>query len=528
MKRYLLIFLSFILCYPVAADNHISMGVGHQNSLFDFQYSFRADSATQLSANVLHNGQWGISTWSDTRALVGINHCYLPQHVFYATAEAHHQYYTRYGCYFDEATESYTVHSIKEMTHWDDTQHQWEAEAHMGFRSAERTQNATDQHVTYMAELDYYALHLPEVVTEHQTRAHGRVHYDWAQRHAVGVNITWQSDFYVFEREYLPRDMWNYRHNFRSEPYYEFRGDRVQLHAGVHLDANFGRNNSPTLHTSQQTDKGVFCPSPNITLCAQLVPQLLDLHAEVTGRAGWGSLQNYMRGNRYYEIVPGVKSHHVPTYVPVNASLGFTIKPVQDLKIDVTGGYQYIIGDGIFEGYSYAHDYGSVYPWLVRPGYFNNYCIDIDQWRIQAEVEYKYRDKLELRAKGSYYFWHQYTFEDADPHDNVSGAFSSTYTPGMIYDRPSWEASFSLRWNVLPRWTLYTNNVFRGKWTAWIQSVDKTIRATVDLNVGTEVRAADRVVVFAELRNLLNRKHYIFYGYQSQQLNCLAGVRVKL
>lgn len=513
------------LLFPLwaVADNHLSLGIGHQNSLLDFQYIVHTDSLTSLQTNLLHNGRWGISTFSDSRASIGVNHIYKPLHEFYATAEARHTYYTRYGCYFDEAVEDYTVSSVKEMVHWDDIQHQWEAEAHLGFRSAA---SGKPSPLTYMAEVDYYALHLPQVVTEHQTRAHARLRYDWGDKHALGCNLTWQSDFYVFEREYMPRDWWNYRHNFRSEPYYEYHGSRVTLHMGVHLDANFGRNNSPTLHTSQQTDLGVFCPSPNITMRAKLLPEWLDLHAEVTGRAGWGSLQNYMRGNPYYEIVPGVKSHHVPTYVPVNASLGFTLTPAKGLSVDLTGGYQYIIGDGIFEGYSYAYDYGSVYPWIVRPGYFNNYCIDIDQWRIQARLEYKYADKLELRAEGSYYFWHQYTFEDADPFDNVSGSFSSTYTPGTIYDRPNWEAACSIRWNVIPRWTLYSNNVFKGKWIAWIQSEDKTIRATIDLNLGTEIQAAKQVKVFAELRNLLNRKHYVFYGYQTQQINCICGVKI--
>lgn len=494
------------------------------NSYVDFCHQvFAPDSLTNASFSVNHNGQWGLKALSETKADIQVERSFLSNHLFYTTAEAKHTYFSRYGCYFVDSTQSYSVSSIKDFKHPDDTQHQWEAELHIGFQSAPKSVSP----VSYQVQADYYALYLPPVVTEHQMRYHAKLRWS-KEQHVVGCDLTWQSDFYDFVREYLPRDKWNSRHNFRSEPYYEYTTDRVQLHIGAHLDANFGRNNSPTLHTSQQTDLGVFCPSPNIQVQGVLVPSLLDLHFSLTGRSGWGSLQNYMKGNRYYEIVPGVKSHHVPTYVPVNASLGFTLTPAQGLSIDITGGYQYIIGDGIFEGYSYAYDYGSVYPWIVRPGYFNNYCIDIDQWRIQAGVEYKYKDKLELRAEGNYYFWHQYTFEDADPYDNVSGAFSSTYTPGMIYDRPNWEASFSLRWNVLPRWTLYTNDVFRGKWIAWIQSEDKIIRATIDLNVGTEVRAADKVFVFAELRNLLNRKHYIFYGYQSQQLNCLAGVRVKL
>lgn len=519
----------FLLCVLSAinlglAENHVSIGVGHMNSYVDFYHRiFALDSLTNASFSVNHNGQWGLKTLSETKADIQVEHSFLSNHLFYSTAEVKHTYFSRYGCYFVDSTQTYSVHSIKEFKHPDDTQHQWEAELHLGCASNPLRSSP----ITYQVQADYYALYLPPVVTEHQMRYRANVRWE-KEQHAIGCNMMWQSDFYVFVREYMPRDWWNYRHNFRSEPYYEYTTDRVRLHIGAHLDANFGRNNSPTLHTSQKTDLGVFCPSPNIQLHAVLVPSILDMDVIATGRAGWGSLQNYMKGNRYYEIVPGVKSHHVPTYVPINASVGLTVHPVIGLDISVLGGYLYSIGDGIFEGYSYAYDYGDVYPWLVRPGYFNNYCIDIDQWRICAELKYVYQNRLELKASGNYYFWHMYSFEDADPVDNVSGAFSSTYTPGMIYDRPDWEASFSLRGRITPRWSIYSSNTFRGKFVAWIQSQDKVVPATIDLNIGTDIQTSDKITVFAELRNLLNRKNYIFYGYQTQGINCLMGIKCAL
>lgn len=524
MKNVGCLICLLLIMMNASADNHVDIGVGHQNSYVDFFYNLKdADSLTQTSFSFNHNGQWGLKALSETKADIRVEHIFLPQHLFYINGEAKHTYFSRYGCYFVDSTQSYSVSSIKDFKHPDDTQHQWEAELHLGFCS----DPSSSTPITYQAQADYYALYLPPVVTEHQMRYHAKVRWE-KEQHAVGCNVMWQSDFYVFVREYMPRDWWNYRHNFRSEPYYEYTTNRVRLHIGANMDANFGRNNSPTLHTSQKTDLGVFCPSPNIRLHAKLIPSWLDMDVIATGRAGWGSLQNYMKGNRYYEIVPGVKSHHVPTYIPINASLGFTVHPVEGLDIALTGGYLYSIGDGIFEGYSYPYDYGDVYPWLVRPGYFNNYCIDIDQWRISTELKYVYKDRLELKASGNYYFWHMYSFEDADPMNNVSGAFSSTYTPGMIYDRPDWEANFSLRGYITPRWSIYTTDTFRGKMVAWIQSQDKIIPATIELNLGTLIDVSKNITIFAELRNLLNRKNYIFYGYQTQGINCLMGIKCKL
>lgn len=525
MKNVRTCIISLLLCVTsLSANNHLGIGIGHENSYVDFLYNLPSpDSLTQTSFSVHHTGQWGLKALSETKANIQIEHAFLSHHLFYTTAEAKHTYFSRYGCYFVDSTQSYSVSSIKEFKHPDDTQHQWEAEAHFGFQSNPQSMSA----LTYQAQADYYALYLPPVVTEHQMRYHAKIRWE-KEQHVIGCDMTWQSDFYDFVREYMPRDWWNSRHNFRSEPYYEYTTPRLRLHVGAHLDANFGRNNSPTLHTSQKTDLGVFCPSPNIQLHAVLVPDILDVDFTATGRSGWGSLQNYMKGNRYYEIVPGVKSHHVPTYIPINAYLGLMIHPINDLDISIIGGYMYSIGDGIFEGYSYAYNYGDVYPWLVRPGYFNNYCIDIDQWRVFAELKYKYQDRVELKATGSYYFWNMYSFEDADPINQISGAFSSTYTPGVIYDRPDWEATFSLRGHITQRWSLYTSNTFRGKMVAWIQSQDKSIPATIDLNLGTSVRVSKSIDVFAELRNLLNRKNYIFYGYQTQGINCLLGIKCQL
>lgn len=38
----------------------------------------------------------------------------------------------------------------------------------------------------------------------------------------------------------IPAADYNSRHAIRIEPYYEYRGQRINLHAGVNLDVNIG------------------------------------------------------------------------------------------------------------------------------------------------------------------------------------------------------------------------------------------------------------------------------------------------
>ena len=138
--------------------------------------------------------------------------------------------------------------------------------------------------------------------------------------------------------EAIPDSLYTHCHDIRIEPYYAYEGKRVRLHVGVNLDVNIGAG-----HNSLSGTEGVsFAPSPHINLEAQIAKQWLTIYADVLGGHGSGSLQEFMEENRYMLIHHGIIDHHFASYTPVDAELGFHIRPYRDLLIEIHGGYAYI------------------------------------------------------------------------------------------------------------------------------------------------------------------------------------------
>ena len=355
----------------------------------------------------------------------------------------------------------------------------WNAKAKLGIQSTGKTP------VQYLLQTGYNAFIVEQFAVEHQVQSHLNLH--WSNNtHSAGVKAYVQNNFYSSFDTTLT---YSPRHAFRIEPFYEYKDKHIRLHAGVNLNMNIGTGTQ--LSTVENLS---FAPSPNVKFEWNMMDNIFHIYAHATGRYALGSLEEYLGYNRYLNIAQGLAWHEPRAYTPVDAQLGFKLRPARTLLIDLYGGYAYQLNaynmKAILDATETVTDYQL---WLQ----------DIQQWKVGANLHYHYRDIIEVNMGGNYYF----------------------YTT-TVFDRPNWDAYARIEAHIDSKWSVYSENYFAGEREAYIAPYSSTtLRPVVSLNIGGQYAINRWLAVYAQVNDYLNRKHDIFYGYKSQGIHFLLGVK---
>jgi hypothetical protein len=287
-------------------------------------------------------------------------------------------------------------------------------------------------------------------------------------------------------------------HNIRLQPFYELEEAKFRLHAGINLDMNIG-----TKQMLSASNNISFAPSPNIQFEWSAIPDKLHLHTEINGYFSTGTIDESMHLNRYFDIADIAAKRDARTYVPVAASLGLIVRPLRTLLVDLYGGYSLYIND-----YTMLADLNNntiKYSYLLH-----NY----QRGHFGAELNYHFRDIIKFKAKGHYYFW-----------KNLSENMP-------VYDRPNWDAYARVEAHIDSKWSVYSENYFAGSRMAFVQKYPDgatvaELRPIISLNIGGQYAINRWVLVYLQLNDYLNRKNDIFYGYKTQGIHFLLGVKYK-
>ena len=387
------------------------------------------------------------------------------------------------------------------------------------------------QDIQYKVQTGYMLFSKPGAVSEHQIRTHGSV--DWSsEAHHVGANIYVQNNFRQLRNalaEAIPDSLYHNIHNFRIEPYYVYEGKRVRVHVGVNLDLNLGRGQNELSGVENLS----FAPSPHINLEAQIAKQWLTIYADIEGSHGFGTLQDYMEENRYRLIHQGIIEPHAASYTPVDAELGFHIRPYRDLLFEIHGGYAYMIHQDVWvaNADSASIAIGGVNKKMVGAGDFTYFHTNYQRGKVGGQINYHLRDILRINVNGDYYFWSGDT---------------------TVYDRPNWELAVRIDGRIDKHWSVYSDNKFVGGRKALVYNgatdtyTEHMLRPILDCNLGVEYNMwvgskgerlkvkgeKDQILrpepkpnltLFLQLNNWLHHKNELFYGYRSQGINFLLG-----
>ena len=515
---------------------YVRGAVGHPNTLFGFGYHLDDGKNSILDVHAGHHAEWGTAILSKSKLGLNFKHTFSTCDLYFGV-EGGNIYYNKYGHWYDYTTfyttnrdfggwEKNEVAYAKKVPTIDrDLTSLWTAEAFVGVRSNPK------QDIQYKVQTGYMLFSKPGAVSEHQIRTHGSV--DWSsEAHHVGANIYVQNNFRQLRNalaEAIPDSLYHNIHNFRIEPYYVYEGKRVRVHVGVNLDLNLGRGQNELSGVENLS----FAPSPHINLEAQIAKQWLTIYADIEGSHGFGTLQDYMEENRYRLIHQGIIEPHAASYTPVDAELGFHIRPYRDLLFEIHGGYAYMIHQDVWvaNADSASIVIGGVNKKMVGAGDFTYFHTNYQRGKVGGQINYHLRDILRINVNGDYYFWSGDT---------------------TVYDRPNWELAVRIDGRIDKHWSVYSDNKFVGGRKALVYNgatdtyTEHMLRPILDCNLGVEYNMwvgskgerlkvkgeKDQILrpepkpnltLFLQLNNWLHHKNELFYGYRSQGINFLLG-----
>ena len=502
-------------------NGYIRGALGHPNTLLDFGYHLDDTKNSILDVYAHHRAEWGLAALSKTKVGLNFTHTYSKCDLYFGLSGGN-IFYHKYGHFYDYSQtfgmwakndEAYP----KPYTIGDkDKTSLWTAEVYLGVKA-----NAK-QDVQYQVQTGYMLFAKAGAVSEHQLRTKGS--FDWhSAEHHVGAQLYVQNNFLQLNDALgIPNSLYQKsRHNFRIEPYYAYEGTRLRVHVGVNFDLNIGKGHQ----ILSKTENVSFAPSPHINLEAQIAKQWLTIYADIEGSLGFGSLQSYMEENRYSMIHAGIIRPCAP-YTPVDAELGFHIRPHRDVLIEIHGGYAYMMYEDFWK--EWVND-TTVFEPLNKPlmagDFIHDHADNYQRGKIGGQLNYHYQDLVRVNLHGDYYIWKGDT---------------------TVYDRPNWELGLRIDGRINKNWSLYSDNHFAGKRLALATDGEHWLAPTIDLNLGLQYdmwvgkvqnestkgktnnnalrpEPQPNLTLFFQLNNWLHRKNEIYYGYRSQGINFLLG-----
>ena len=438
----------------------LEAAAGHRNSHLLFAYQVRHKKQMSLNLFANHDAYWGKDAQSQSQLGMQVTRHFASTDLYFGVEGENQAYTYRHDhAYFPWRT-------------------LWNAKAKIGVQSTDK------KALQYLVQTGYNAFIAEHFAVEHQVQSH--LNIQWSNpTHRAGVQAYVQNNFYTtFDHSFSTSP----RHAFRIEPFYEYKDNHIHLHAGIHLNMNIGTGN-----LLSSVESLSFAPSPNVKFEWNMMDNIFHIYALATGHYALGSLEEYLGYNHYLNIAQGLAWSEPRAYTPVDAQLGFKLRPMRTLLIDIYSGYAYMKNACNTKAILYAAILTDYQLWNQ----------DIQQWKVGANLHYHYRDIIELNAGGNYYF------------------YNST-----VFDRPNWDAYARIEAHIDSKWSVYSDNYFAGSRQAYIDPyLSVTLRPIISLNIGGQYAINRWLNVYAELNDFLNRKNDIFYGYQSQGLHFLVGVK---
>ena len=491
--------------------------IGHPRTMFNFAYEVNDDKKNSLKLFADHNAQWGRRTLSETdfgfRFMHGFSNIDM-----YVGIKGENFFYTKYGRYYDGSdgynkARGLTIDNFSQFAP-EDKQTQWRARVYVGVKSPLK------EDVQYKAELGYQILDVPGIAVEHQLRAEARVNAPLRNDdHHLGINFYMQNNFYTVDTALFSNRLYNSRHNLRIEPFYAYVSKQFNVHAGVNLDLNIGKG-----QMLSGNENISFAPSPNIRFEAQLAPKWATIYGKATGKFGLGSLQSYLEGNRYMEVIPCVTSKAVASYTPADVELGFHFKPQKHLLLEIHGGYTYFKNSKSYV--AFLEPFVMDEQHQILPGTFSDFVSDYHRAKVGAKIFYHYRDIVQIHLSGDYYYW---KLQNITPKARLEDVTKDVVlTPGRVYDRPDWEINLRIDGRIDEHWSLYSDNHFAGTRWAITTGGEVHLPAQIEMNLGAQYEFPElNLAVFLQVDNFICRRNHILYGYQTLLINGIAGVSWK-
>lgn len=474
--------------------------IGHPHTWFDFTYRVDDHKKSLLDVYAHHRAQWGRKTNARTKLGFNFTHQFSSCDLYFGLMGGN-RYYTRYGKYYD-GDNGLTVSKLGDMAD-NDKVTLWIADVFIGVKSKPRAD------WQYKVQTGYQVFHRPDKLTQHTLTTMANVEWNGSSSHHGGINYLMKNYFFRANPALIADSLYNSRHAFRIEPFYAYHGDRFMLHLGVNLDFNIGKGS-----WLSSSDNITFAPSPNIRFEAQLAKEWVTLYGNILGNHGLCGIDADLRLNPYYDLGYRLQSHSMSSHTPIDAELGFHIRPHKHLLMEIHAGYMYQFG-----GNTWLARLNNVAGSGLYMDDYRKFNTDHQRIKVGAAFSYHYQDIVNIHLWGDYFAWRRMKSD----FDGAAGV-----EPDRVFDRPDWELGLRVDGRIDRNWSLYSVNHFAGSRWALVQNVgtleEHHLKPTIQMDLGCKYEWPElNLEFFLQLNNIICRHNDIFYGYQSLGINGIAG-----
>ena len=392
---------------PQPMGGYLQAGVGHENTLLLFNYRI-SDAVMQkkkrttndliFDINANHNAQWGYKALSESGIGMDLAKQFTQTELYFGV-NGGHTFFSRYGHYYDP-DQGALPEDKQRLSAIDSAfkQNIWTANALIGVRSI------SSGEFQYQAQVGYEAFGVPNQAIEHQIHTVGG--FEWNRNsHHVGAIFDMRNRLYSVTDQTLNPAV---NHRFHLEPYYAYEGNRWRIHTGVNLDFSAGRGR-------------IVGISPNVWLEAEIAKKWLFIYAEAKGDYAANGARGEFEENRYISSTCLFNDSLSGAYKPVDAEIGFNIRPYSSLLINIHAGYALELDKhvNVFQqipGNSF--------------GMFEHELMNAGCWRVGANLHFHYRDIVNMNIGGNYFI-----------HQKMSTPFPML---PYVYDTPSWRVDIRI------------------------------------------------------------------------------------
>lgn len=267
---------------------------------------------------------------------------------------------------------------------------------------------------------------------------------------------------------------------FGLKPFYTFKRNTWDLKLG--LKAFFAIDHGQAVNIT-----------PDIHGKIALVDKIFYLYGGITGDYKINSMRTIFDENQYAR--PDIQPEN--TYTPFDAYAGLKIKLFDYMVLNGFAGYKYIANQHFFINSRIADAY-----------YGNTFDIINDKtglFNVGASLTYNYKKSLSLLLKGVYNQW-------------------SPKTQEFAWHKPAWELDFNIDYKVIEDLKLTANFFVLGKRKA-LGFANETVelKPIFDLNLSATYEFASWIAFYVNFNNIFAQNYQLWYGYNSQRFNAMAG-----
>lgn len=481
---------------------YLRLGIGFpMNTLGDFMYPVIKNDNNRLDFSIHHLGAFGDKKHSKTSAGLQYDHLFDNFSII-AGLGATHDYFNYYGrmygtespfLMYDVAaldanytTSPNTTVSLYELSAYPQNETHWRINTLVGIKSSPISEG-----LKYYADLQYNVFQsVKEDMNENHLKLSAQFEVPFDDN-KLGMDVeinNLQYSVYHLNRFNFPETYSVLKFN----PYYKMSGDFGFVKLGV--------------KTGISGHGQTFTPSPDVDAQWNAVPEYLAIYGGVTGDLQINTMSYMYDENRYLSAPLRLND----LYTPIDAYAGIKLKPAYNFLFDIFTNYKIIKDQYFFVNKQYDKaDALSVLPSNINTSIYHNRFDTINanasQLTLGLRANYNYKEMVNVYFKGAYHFW------------DVSGQ-------QYAWQKPTWDADFGASVKVWNDILLNTQVFFQDG--RYAKLGDKAVKMTsvLDINLGGSYIYSKNFTFFLKANNLLNRKYDIYYGYEVQGINAMAGV----